>query len=57
MKTLQQLIKFYEKQLAKTEKAHNPNNYPNNESARNTCNEYIKSAQNDLEEVKNGRGW
>jgi len=54
--TQEELIKLYETRLEKVKQAHNPNN------ARTTfikerCEEFIKFAEEQLEEVKSGRNW
>jgi hypothetical protein len=55
MKTQEELIKHYEKQLEKVKSAYRADTNSNHMNERNA--EYVKSAEQDLEAVKNGRGW
>lgn len=54
--TREKLISYYERNLEKVKAMHNPNNY-SSELEKDQCNSYIKQAEKDLEEVKNGREW
>ena len=54
MKTKEELIRYYEKQLEKVISAYG-NGITNHLKERGQ--EYIKNAEDDLEEVKNGREW
>lgn len=56
MKTKEQLIKYYERQLEKVKAMHNPNNY-NDDLNKDKCKSYIDFAEKELEAVKNGREW
>lgn len=51
-----ELIEHYEKHLEKVKIMHNPDK-ATGELQKDKCFEYIKCAENDLEEVKNGREW
>lgn len=55
MKTQAELIVYYEKQLEKVKGAYRTNTTSNHMNERNA--EYVKSAEADLEAVKNGREW
>lgn len=55
MKTKEELIQYYEKHLEKVKSAYRTDTSSNHRNERNA--EYVKSAEEDLEAVKNGRGW
>lgn len=54
-KTKEELISYYEKQLEKVKSAYRTDTPSNHRNERNA--EYVKSAEDDLEAVKNGREW
>jgi hypothetical protein len=55
MKTREELIRWYEKQLEKVKGAYPTDTKSGHWNERNA--EYVKSAEQDLEAVKNGREW
>lgn len=54
-KTKEQLISYYEGQLEKVKKNFRTDTESNHNNERNS--EYIKSAEENLQAVKNGRKW
>lgn len=55
MKSREELIKWYERHLEKVKSAYRTDTPSNHMNDRNA--EYVKSAEEDLEAVKNGREW
>ncbi|MCA1064756.1 hypothetical protein QTG56_24430 (plasmid) [Rossellomorea sp. AcN35-11] len=55
MKTQEELITYYEKHLEKVKSAYPTDTSSNHWNERNA--EYVKSAEEDLEAVRNGRDW
>lgn len=55
MMAKEELIKYYERQLEKVKSAYPTNTSSGLHNDRNA--EYVKSAEQDLEAVKNGREW
>lgn len=53
--TKEQLIAWYEGQLEKVKVAYRTDTHSTVQNERN--GEYVKSAEEELEAVKNGRGW
>jgi len=58
MMTKDELIEYYQQQLVKVKNTYNPENYhSHDEIARDRCNAYITGAEQQIEEVRNGRNW
>lgn len=55
MKTKEELISYYERQLEKVKNAYKTDTESNHHNERNA--EYVKHAEEQLEAVKNGREW
>ncbi len=55
VKTREELIRYYEKQLEKVKSAYRTDTTSSLHNDRNA--EYVKNAEEDLEAVKNGREW
>lgn len=55
-KSQEELIKFYERRLENVKIMHNPNNHESS-LLKEKCQEYIDFAENELQEVKDDRGW
>lgn len=55
MKTKEQLVTYYEKQLEKVKIAYRTDTASNHDNDRNA--EYVRRAEEQLEAVKNGREW
>ena len=54
--TKEELISYYEKRLEKVKVLWNPDSH-NSQIEKDRCMGYIECAEEQLQEVKNGRGW